>query len=34
MNLGTVGYMTEIELSGLEEALERLIRDDYKRNAG
>lgn len=31
VNLGTVGYMTEIELSGLEEALERLIRDDYKK---
>ena len=28
VNLGTVGYMTEIEPSGLEEALERLIRDD------
>ena len=31
VNLGTVGYMTEIEPSGLEEALERLIRDDYKK---
>ncbi len=31
VNLGTVGYMTEIELSGLEEALDRLIRDDYKK---
>lgn len=31
MNLGTVGYMTEIELSGLEESLDRLIRDDYKK---
>ena len=28
VNLGTVGYMTEIELSGLEESLDRLIRDD------
>ena len=31
VNLGTVGYMTEIELSGLEESLDRLIRDDYKK---
>lgn len=29
VNLGTLGYMTEIEPSGLEEALERLIRGDY-----
>lgn len=29
VNLGTLGYMTEIELSGLEEALERLIAGDY-----
>ena len=31
VNLGTVGYMTEIELSGLEESLDRLIRDDFKK---
>lgn len=31
VNLGTVGYMTEIELSGMEESLDRLIRDDYKK---
>ncbi len=29
VNLGTLGYMTEIEPSGLEEALERLITEDY-----
>lgn len=29
VNLGTLGYMTEIEPSGLEEALERLITGDY-----
>ena len=29
VNLGTLGYMTEIEPSGLEEALERLIAGDY-----
>ena len=31
VNLGTVGYMTEIETSGLEESLERLICDDFKK---
>ena len=31
VNLGTVGYMTEIELSGLGESLDRLIRDDFKK---
>ena len=31
VNLGTVGYMTEIEPSGLEESLDRLIRDNYKK---
>ena len=29
VNLGTLGYMTEIEPSNLEESLERLILDDY-----
>jgi len=29
VNLGTLGYMTEIELSGLEDALERLVAGDY-----
>lgn len=29
VNLGTLGYMTEIELSNLEESLDRLIRGDY-----
>ena len=29
VNLGTLGYMTEIEPSGLEESLERLIDGDY-----
>lgn len=29
VNLGTLGYMTEIEPSGLEEALERLLTGDY-----
>lgn len=31
VNLGTLGYMTEIELSHLEESLERLIAGDYER---
>lgn len=31
VNLGTVGYMTEIETSNLEESLERLITGDYKK---
>lgn len=29
VNLGTLGYMTEIEPAGLEEALERLLQGDY-----
>lgn len=29
MNLGTVGYLTEVEVSALEDALERLVRGDY-----
>lgn len=29
VNLGTLGYMTEIELSNLEESLEKLIAEDY-----
>lgn len=29
VNLGTLGYMTEIETSALEESLERLISGDY-----
>lgn len=29
VNLGTLGYMTEIELSNLEESLDRLIAGDY-----
>ena len=31
VNLGTVGYMTEIEPANLEEALERLVKGDYKK---
>lgn len=31
VNLGTLGYMTEIELTHLEESLERLIAGDYER---
>ncbi len=30
VNLGTLGYMTEIEPENLEEALERLIQGDYE----
>ncbi len=30
INLGTVGYMTEIEPANLEEALDRLIQNDYR----
>lgn len=30
VNMGTLGYMTEIELACLEEALERLIQGDYE----
>ena len=29
VNLGTLGYMTEVELPNLEESLERLIVGDY-----
>lgn len=31
VNLGTLGYMTEVEPANLEEALERLIAGDYAR---
>lgn len=31
VNLGTLGYMTEIEPEGLEEALDRLIAGDYQQ---
>lgn len=30
INLGTVGYLAEIELPGIEAALERLLKDDYE----
>ena len=33
VNLGTLGYMTEIEPSNLEESLERLIAGDYTRES-
>lgn len=33
VNLGTLGYMTEIEPSGLEEALERLVTGDYTQES-
>ncbi len=33
VNLGTLGYMTEIEPDHLEEALERLITGDYERES-
>lgn len=33
VNLGTLGYMTEIEPSGLEEALDRLISGDYEQES-
>lgn len=33
VNLGTLGYMTEIEPDFLEESLERLIRGDYTRES-
>lgn len=33
VNLGTLGYMTEIEPEHLEEALERLIAGDYERES-
>lgn len=33
VNLGTLGYMTEIEPDGLEEALNRLIAGDYQQES-
>lgn len=33
VNLGTLGYMTEIEPSNLEESLERLIAGDYEQES-
>ena len=33
VNLGTLGYMTEIEPDGLEEALDRLIASDYQQES-
>lgn len=33
VNLGTLGYMTEIEPANLEEALERLIEGDYEQES-
>lgn len=33
VNLGTLGYMTEIEPDHLEEALDRLIEGDYERES-
>ena len=33
VNLGTMGYMTEIELTNLEESLERLIAGDYEKES-
>lgn len=33
VNLGTLGYMTEIEPSNLEEALDRLIAGDYEQES-
>lgn len=33
VNLGTLGYMTEIEPANLEEALERLIAGDYQQGS-
>jgi len=33
VNLGTLGYMTEIELSHLEESLDRLILGDYVQDS-
>lgn len=33
VNLGTLGYMTEIEPANLEEALERLISGDYEKES-
>ncbi|MCM1569366.1 MAG: NAD(+)/NADH kinase [Roseburia sp.] len=33
VNLGTLGYMSQIEPAGLEEALERLIEGDYEKES-
>lgn len=33
VNLGTLGYMTEIETDGLEEALDRLMTGDYQQES-
>lgn len=33
VNLGTLGYMTEIEPEGLEESLDRLIAGDYQQES-
>jgi NAD+ kinase len=33
VNLGTLGYMTEIELSNLETALDRLVSGDYEQES-
>ncbi len=33
VNLGTFGYMTQIELDNLEEALDRVIIDDYEQES-
>lgn len=33
VNLGTLGYMTEIETDGLEEALDRLMIGDYQQES-
>ena len=33
VNLGTLGYMTEIEPANLEESLERLIQGDYEQES-
>lgn len=30
INMGTVGYLAEIELPGIENALERLLKDEYE----
>ena len=29
INMGTLGYLTEVEVSGIEEAIEKIIADDY-----
>ena len=31
INMGTVGYLAEVELPGIETALEHLLRDEYER---